>query len=149
MESIVRATVIYLVLLLLFRLSGKRALSQVTTFDLVLLLIISEAIQQAMVGEDSSLTNAFLIVTTLVGLDILMSVLKQHSRVIEKVVEDMPLVLVRDGRLLQDRLDKVRVDVGDVLEAARELQGIKRLDQIEYAILERDGEISIIPKKDR
>src|SRR5918995_3815403 len=146
MESVIRAAIVYVVLMLLFRIAGKRSLAEVTSFDLVLLLIISEATQQAMIDNDNSMTNAMLLVTTLVGLNILISVLKQRFKIVEKLVEDVPLVIVENGKLLKQRMDKVRVDEDDVMEAARELQGLERLEQIKYAVLERGGAISIIPK---
>lgn len=145
MDSVLRATAVYLVLLVLFRLSGKRTLAEVTTFDFILLLIISEATQQAMVGSDNSMTNAFLLVATLVGLNIVFSELKQHSKPIEHLLDGIPLLIVANGEPLHDRMEKERVDVDDVLDAAREGHGLERLDQIRYAILERNGKISIIP----
>lgn len=145
MDSVIRATVVYAVLLILFRLAGKRTLAEVTTFDFVLLLIISEATQQAMVGSDNSMTNSLLLVGTLVGLNILMSELKQRFAVVERVLDGMPLLIVEHGKPLQDRMAKERVDVDDVLDAAREPHGLERLDQIKYAVLERNGKISIIP----
>jgi uncharacterized membrane protein YcaP (DUF421 family) len=144
-DSVVRALVIYGVLLLIFRLSGKRGLAQITTFDFILLLIISEAIQGALNEDDNSLTNAVLVVSTLVGLDILFSLLKHRFRTLDRWLDDMPLVLVENGRPLADRMKKVRVDLEDILAAGRELQGLERLDQIKYAVLERNGGISIIP----
>ena len=75
MDSVIRGAVVYLFVLLIFRIAGKRALSEVTTFDLVLTLIISEAIQQALIDSDNSITNAFLILVTQVGLDVLFSFL--------------------------------------------------------------------------
>lgn len=146
MDSIIRGAVVYLFLLVLFRISGQRALAQITSFDLVLLLIISEAVQQALVGNDNSMTHAALVVMTLIGLNVALSLIKQHSKRLEKVLEDVPLVLVEDGTLLRERMDKVRVDEDDILEAARELQGLERLDQIRYAVLERNGAITIIPR---
>jgi len=145
MESVVRGTLVYLFLLIVFRFSGTRALAQVTTFDLVLLLIISEAVQQALIGHDNSLTHAALIVLTLVTLNVALSLLKQRSRRAEKLLEDVPLVLLTEGKCLQQRMDKVRIDQDDILEAARELHGLERLEQIRYAVLERDGKITIIP----
>jgi uncharacterized membrane protein YcaP (DUF421 family) len=145
MDAVVRAVVVYLVLLILFRLSGKRTLAEVTTFDFVLLLIISEATQQAMVDGDNSMTNSFLLVCTLIGLNVLMSELKQHFKPIERILDGMPLLIVEHGKPLQDRMAKERVDVDDVLDAAREIHGLERLDQIKYAVLERNGKISIIP----
>jgi uncharacterized membrane protein YcaP (DUF421 family) len=146
MESVLRGAAVYLFLLIVFRIAGQRTLAQITTFDLVLLLIISEAIQQALIGNDNSMTNAGLIVLTLAGLNILLSVLKQRSKRVEKVLEDVPLVLVSEGHVLKDRMDKVRVDEDDILEAARALHGLQRLDQIRYAVLERSGDISIVPQ---
>ena len=148
MDAVLRASAIYFFLLLIFRLSGKRSIAQITTFDLILLLIISEATQQALLGQDFSLTNAFLVILTLVGIDIGLSLLKQRSQRIEKILEDEPLIIVDEGRPLLDRMKKVRVDEEDVLIAARILQGLERMDQIKYAVLERNGGISIIPKQE-
>lgn len=146
MDSIFRAAVVYLILLLLFRINGKRTLAQITTFDFILLLIVAEAIQQAMVDTDNSITNAVLVVITLLGIDILLSLLKGRSWLVEKLVDDVPLVIVADGHPLKDRMTKERIDEGDVLIAAREAHGLERMDQIKYAVLERSGGISIIPK---
>ena len=147
MDSVLRAAAIYVGLMIILRLSGKRSLAQITTFDIVLLLIIGEATQNALLGQDFSLTNAMLVIVTLVGLDIGLSLLKRRSKKLDKLIEDVPLVLVADGVALQDRMDKARVDINDVLNAARHLQGLERLDQIQYAVLERSGGISIIPKE--
>src|SRR5512145_1482992 len=144
MESVLRALAIYGVLLVLFRITGKRSLGQITTFDFILLLIISEAIQNGMVGSSYSLTNALVLVTTLVLVDVVLSLVKRRSPRIEKYLDGTPLVIVEQGRLLRDRMDKARVDEGDVLNAARR-EGLERLAQVKYAVLERNGDISIIP----
>jgi uncharacterized membrane protein YcaP (DUF421 family) len=146
MESVIRPALVYLFLLLLLRLTGKRTLAQITSFDFVLLLIISEATQQALIGEDNSMINAAIVVSTLIGLNILMSLLKQRSKWFDRLLDDIPLVIVADGKPLKDRMDKARVDEDDVLDAARENHGLERMDQIRHAILERDGQISIIPR---
>jgi len=145
MDSVIRVVEMYLFLLLVLRLSGKRTLAETDTFDLLTLLIISETTQQAMVDHDHSMTNAFLLITTLVGLTILISVLKQYLPTFSKVVDDKPLVIVEHGKPLKERMNKSRVDEEDVLESARLVHGVERLDQIKYAVLERSGEISIIP----
>lgn len=147
MDSILRAAAVYLILLVLFRITGKRSLAQTTTFDFVLLLIVAEAIQQAMLDRDDSMTNGFLIVGTLLAIDIGLSLVKGRSRVLEKLIDDVPLVLVEDGRPLQERMDKARVDADDILSSARETQGLERMEQIKYAVLERGGGISIVPKQ--
>ncbi|MEX2220262.1 MAG: YetF domain-containing protein [Candidatus Rokuibacteriota bacterium] len=145
MDSVLRAGAMYLVLLVVFRIVGKRTLAQITPFDMVLLLIIAESTQQALVGPDFSIVNAVLVIVTLVGIDIGLSRWRHHSRRVEKILDDMPVVLVDRGRPLQPRMDRERVDVSDILEAARLQQGLERMDQVKYAVLETNGEISIIP----
>lgn len=147
MEPVLRGLAVYLFLLLIFRLTGKRSLDQVTTFDFVLLLIISETTQQALIGEDFSLTNAFLVIVTLFIADQVLSFLKEKSSFVRRWGEGLPLILLENGKPIQDRMHKSQVDEDDILEAARELQGLERLDQIKYAVLERHGGITIIPKK--
>jgi uncharacterized membrane protein YcaP (DUF421 family) len=148
METLVRAAVIYVALLVIFRIMGQRSLSQITTFDFVLLLIISEAIQNGLVGQSYSVTNALLLILTLVGIDLALSELKQHSPRLEKWMEGLPVILVDEGRLLHDRMNKARVDESDILTAARQAHGLERLEQIKYAVLERSGGISIVPWDD-
>lgn len=148
METIVRGILVYVVLLALFRLSGKRALSQVTTFDLVLTLIISEAVQQALVDTDNSMTNALLLVVTLIGLDILFSLIKQRSQAVERLVDGLPLVVMERGRLHRDRMRRERVDEEDILSAGRELHGLRSLDEVDYAVVERSGGITVVPRRD-
>lgn len=147
MESIIRGLVIYFFLLVIFRISGKRTLSQATEFDLVLLLIISEVVQEAMVDDDHSITNSFLLIMTLVGTGILLSWIKQRFPSTERILDGEALMIVENGRQLTDRMNRERVDEKDILEAARALHGLERMDQIKYAILERNGDISIVPKE--
>jgi len=145
MNSVLRGLAIYLFLLLVFRLTGKRSLGQLTAFDFILLLIISEATQQALMGDDFSLTAAGLVILTLVTLDLGMSLLKQRFSSIDRTIDSLPLLIVENGKPLKDRMDRERVDEEDVLNAAREAHGIHRLQQVKYAVLERNGTISIIP----
>lgn len=146
MDAILRGAAIYVFLLLIFRLAGKRALAQITTFDFILLLIISETTQQALVGQDYSLTGAALLIMTLIGLDLVFGLLKQRSNWFEKLTEGAPLIILEDGKPLKDRLKKMRVDESDILQAARESEGLERLDQIKYAVLECNGGITVVPK---
>lgn len=145
MDSVLRVMVMYLFLLVVFRLSGKRTMSDTTTFDMLLLLVISETTQQAMVDDDHSMTHAFLLVLTFLVMNIGLSLWKQRSKTVERLLEDTPLVVVQNGHPLRDRMDKARVDEDDILEAARQHQGLERMGQIKYAVLERNGEISIVP----
>jgi uncharacterized membrane protein YcaP (DUF421 family) len=148
MDSVLRSAGVYLFLLVLFRIAGKRTLSDVTTFDFVLLLIISEATQQALLGEDFSLTNAYLVILTLVGIDITLSLCVQRWPWLSKWMEGLPVVIVEHGQPLRERMKRLRVSEDEILTAARERQGLARMDQIQYAVLERSGGISIIPKED-
>jgi uncharacterized membrane protein YcaP (DUF421 family) len=145
MESVIKAVVVYVVLLVLFRMSGKRTLAEVTPFDLVLLLIISEATQSALVDTDNSMTNAILLIGTLIGLNVLLSTLKVRSKRAQHVLDSAPLLIVENGKPIESHMNKERIDVDDVLDAAREMHGIASLDEIRYAVLERNGKISIIP----
>jgi uncharacterized membrane protein YcaP (DUF421 family) len=146
MSIVLRSCAIYVFLIVIFRIAGKRSLAHVTTFDFVLLLIIGEATQQALLGEDFSLSNAFLVIITLVGLDIGLSLWKQRSAKVDRLLDDMPLVIVENGQPLKGRMEKARIGQEDVLAAARERQGLERMEQIKYAVLERGGGISIIPR---
>ena len=146
MDAVIRAAVIYLFLLLVFRVAGQRAIAKITTFDFVLLLVIGEATQNALVGEDFSMTNAFVVILTLVGLDVLLSAVKQRSKRADQILDGTALIIVDDGRILLDRMNKERIDESDIMAAARERHGLERLDQIKYAVLEQSGEISIVPR---
>jgi uncharacterized membrane protein YcaP (DUF421 family) len=147
MDSVLRAAAIYGFLLLIFRISGKRSLGQITTFDFVLLLIIGEATQQALLGEDFSVVNASIVIATLMGLDLGMSLVKQRWPRFDRIVDSTPLVIVVEGRLLEDRARRERVDLEDVLAAARASHGLDKLEQIGLAVLERSGGISIVPRQ--
>lgn len=146
MDSVIRGVVVYVFLLVVFRLAGKRTLSETTNFDLVLLLIISETTQQAMVDNDHSLTNGMLLILTLVGSTLFLSFLKQKFPSVDKWLEGTPTIIVENGKVLKEKMEKMHVDEQDILSAARLLQGLERMDQIKYAIVERDGEITIVPR---
>lgn len=146
MDSVLRAAIVYFFLLVIFRLSGNRTLNEATLFDFVLVLIIAEVTENPLLGEDPSITNAFVAIITLVMIDIGFSIMKQRSRKMEKLVDGVPVIVVENGKPIKDRMNEARIDEDDVLEAARELQGIERMDQIKYAVLEKNGMITIIPK---
>lgn len=146
MELVIRGAALYLVIWLLFRVAGKRSLRDMTAFDFVLLLIVSECTQQGLIGKDYSITGAVIVVSTLLGMDILMSLLKLRFRGFEKVADNVPVLLIEAGRVHRDRLQKERVDEDDILAAARQGHGISRMEDIEYAILETNGGVSIIPR---
>lgn len=149
MDAVLRGFSVYVLLLIVFRISGRRSLGQVSTFDFVLLLIIAETTQQALLGDDFSVTNSFLLIVTIVMLDVLLSLLKQRSPKLDRLLEGLPLVIVENGKPLLDRMWRARVDQEDVMAAARELQGLERIEQIKYAVLERNGTITIVAVEKR
>lgn len=146
MNVVIRVLAVYVFLLIVLRFAGKRSLAQMTMFDFVLLLILSETTQQALVGNDYSLTNAFLAILLLVSAEIGLSLLKHHVPALQKWLDGTPTIIVQNGKVLKERTDWSRIDEEDILAAARESHGLERMDQIKYAILETSGTISIIPK---
>src|ERR687894_57870 len=144
MEPVLRALGCYLLLLLIVRLSGKRGLAQVTIFDLVLLLLISQAVGQALIGNDSSLTTAAVITVTLVVINRVNDAAAHRWADMSHVLEDAPLVLIENGHVHEDRMARMKIRLDDVLETARMDEGVERLDQVKHAVLERSGAISVI-----
>ncbi len=147
METIIRAAAIYAFLFLVFRVAGKRSLAEITTFDFILLLIIAETTQQALIGDDFSIITAVLLISTLFLIEIILTLLKQRYPRVDRIMEGEPVVLVENGRPLRERMELERVDVDDILEAARRWRGLERIDQIKFAVLERDGNITIVPRE--
>ena len=144
-SAVVRAAIIYGFVLLVVRLAGKRTLAELSTFDLVVLLIMSEAIQPALVADDTRITSAMLLVGTFVGIDFLLAIVKDKSPAASRALDDIPTILVRDGKVNQEALTRERVDEEDIMEAARRDYSLERFEQVRFAILERTGGISIIP----
>jgi uncharacterized membrane protein YcaP (DUF421 family) len=146
-QAVLRPAIIYAGVFLLLRFTGKHSLGSITTFDFVLLLIISESVSAALLAGDDSIPSALIAAATLVFVDVILSLIKQQSKAIDRVLEDEPIVLVAHGKCLHDRMKKERVDEDDILESARLMHGLERMDQIRFAVLERGGDISIIPEK--
>ena len=146
MDAVLRAVAIYAVLLLLFRLTGKRALSQGTTFDFVILLIVGEATQQALLGEDFSLVHAAIVIATLLVLDRGADYLSWKWGWFRRSTESVPVVLVENGTPLPGVLARCHLSEEDVMTAGRERHGLERMAQIKWAVLESSGGISVVPK---
>lgn len=146
MDTVIRGLAVYLVLMIVSRLSGRRTLAQATPFDFVLLLIIAETTQQALLGDDFSIVNAFLLIVTLFSADVALTFAKGQSARLALWLDGAPTVLISNGQVDAEAFRRARVSVSDVLEAAREQQGIASMERIEAAVLETSGGISIIPK---
>jgi len=146
MEIVLRAFVLYAFLLALFRVAGKRTMADTSVFDLVLLFMIGEMAEPAILSGDTSLTGGLMAIVTLVALDVSLSVAKQRSPRFDRLVDGEPVVVVRDGRPERAAMDEERVDEEDVFAAARQLHGIARWEDIAGAVLERNGHISVLPR---
>lgn len=147
MESVIRGAAVYAIVLLIMRLSGRRTVAELTPFDFVLLLIIAETTQQALLGDDFSITNAVILIVTLFSLDIALSHVKAWFPWVARALDGYPTVLIRSGKVDERALRRARISLDDVLVAARQSQGIGKLEDINHAVLETDSGISIIPKK--
>lgn len=148
METVVRIAIIYLVILVGLRLLGKRELSQLTPLELVTLMLIPEIVSQSMIGEDFSVTNSVIGLTTVFSLVFLTSLLKQNSQSVERLIEGTPSLLVERGKFVEENLNKERITPGEVFGEMHK-SGLERLSEVKWAILETDGKISIIPNESK
>jgi uncharacterized membrane protein YcaP (DUF421 family) len=141
---VLRTVVVYLVLLAALRLSGKRELGQMTPFDLVVLLVLSNAVQNAMVGPDTSLDGGIVAALTLLIVNRGVDRLGLKSRRVQSALQGHPTLLIHDGRFVAANLHAEGIAEDEVLQALRE-HGIDELVLVKLAVLEVDGTISVIP----
>jgi uncharacterized membrane protein YcaP (DUF421 family) len=142
----VRATVLFAFVFLLTRVIGRRELSSLEPFDLILLIVLGDAIQQGLTQDDYSVTGAMIAVGTLAGLQVLASYTSFKFRWARRVLDGDPVVLVQDGRIIQENVRRERLAVEEIAEEARSQQ-IASLDDVQWAVFEPSGKISFIPKK--
>jgi uncharacterized membrane protein YcaP (DUF421 family) len=145
MNPVFRAVVMFAVLWMVFRVGGRRTLAEVTTFDFILLLVIGDAAQNALVGDDFAITTAALVIVTLLLLDIGIGRLSLQSVWLRRVFDSAPVIVIDNGKVLDRVLRREGVDLEEVMAAARERHGLQRVDEIKYAIVERHGGISVVP----
>jgi uncharacterized membrane protein YcaP (DUF421 family) len=143
MDIVIRASVVFVFLVVLTRVLGRRELSEMSPFDIVLLVIMGDLVQQAITSNDRSLTSAFLAIGTISVWILVMSYVTWRSETVRRVVEGRPSIVIRDGQVFDDVLRTERVPLDDVLEAARG-KGIEELGQVKVGILEADGSFSFI-----
>jgi uncharacterized membrane protein YcaP (DUF421 family) len=141
---VVRSAVVYVVLLVLLRVAGKRELGQLTPFDLVVLLIISNAVQNAMVGPDTSLNGGILAAITLVAVNWLVARLGLRSSWLRERLLGTPSLLVDNGKFVEEHLRREGITEDEVMQALRE-HGVDDLAKVRMAVLEVDGTISVVP----
>lgn len=145
MDIVLRAAFLYAFVILLMRVMGRRELSSLTPFDLILLIVLGDSIQQGLTQDDYSVTGAVLAISTIATLQVFTSYLSFRSRKARKLFEGDPIVLVERGEIVQKNMRRERMTEEDVAEEARQ-QDVSSLDQIEWAILEANGSISFIKK---
>jgi uncharacterized membrane protein YcaP (DUF421 family) len=144
---ILRTVLVYAALLIGLRLAGKREIGQMTVFDLIVLLLIANAVQNAMVGPDSSLTGGILAAAVLLALNAVLSWLLQQYPRLRKLVEGSPTLLILHGQVLNDKMRREGIDI-ETLETALREHGISDRKDVEMAVLEIDGTISVVPAGD-
>jgi uncharacterized membrane protein YcaP (DUF421 family) len=149
MDSVIKAFVVYFVLWAIIRISGRRTLGEMTAFDFILFLIIGGSTQRAITGQDYSLTNALVLVSTFVGIEIALSLIELRWPLFSRILNATPSLLVENGNPMPHRMRRSRVTEENILESARRLHGLERMDQIKFAILESSGQITIVPKPER
>jgi uncharacterized membrane protein YcaP (DUF421 family) len=143
---VLRAGVVYVMVMVLVRVSGKRAVGQFTPFDLVLLILIGNAVQNGINGGDNSLTGAAIMATTLIALNYLVALLTSRSRRVERWVEGEPVVLAREGKVFRHVLRRELVSRDDFAEALR-MNNIDDIGDVRLALLETNGRITVIPRQ--
>ena len=142
----VRAVLVYVAVLLMIRVSGKRTIGEFSPFDVVVLLLIAEAAQGSMIGSDTSLQGGLIVMAVLIALNYLVAFVCTRSRRMELLLQGGPVVLIRDGKLDQAMLRRHNIPEGDVDEAMRSSQIASR-DDVQLAVLEPDGGISFFERK--
>ncbi|WP_423600171.1 DUF421 domain-containing protein [Roseateles sp. MS654] len=144
-ELLARAVLIYLALLLMVRLSGKRTVGQFTPFDLLVVMLLSEGVSNGLSGGDESVTGAWLVAAVLIAMNGLIGFLGSRSKRVERILEGSPVLIGRDGQWFHDVIRRHRLSDLDVEKSLRESDC--SLSDVKIAILESDGTISIVKKK--
>jgi uncharacterized membrane protein YcaP (DUF421 family) len=146
LEKIVRPLIVYFVLIIGLRVAGKRELAQLNPFDIIVLLTLSNTVQNAIIGNDNSVSGGILGAATLLTVNYLMVRLIYRSRKIDRILEGDPDVLIRDGRVMMDRLEEELITLQELTMAAHK-QGIATLEDVESAVLDPDGVVLFVEKK--
>ena len=145
MDTVIRVAVIYVVIVIGLRLTGKREFGQLSPLELVSLLLVPEIVSQAMANDDFSITNGIIGVATLFTLVFLSSLLMHRFKPVEKIFNGDPSVLIAHGRMIEDMMNKERVTPEEIYTEMHKA-GLDRIEQVKWAILEGDGKISIVPE---
>lgn len=143
LEVVVRSALVYLVLWLMFRLVGRKELSRYSTFDFAVVLLVTQALRETLVGDDRSLTTGFIALGTILGLDLLLSWLSFRSSLLAALFEGRPRKLMEAGKVIEPALRRSRFTRDELVSRLRRY-GIDRLDEVDSAWLERDGKVTFV-----
>jgi uncharacterized membrane protein YcaP (DUF421 family) len=146
MDLVIRAVVIFFFIFLVTRVAGRRELSSLQPFDLILLVVLGDLVQQGITQSDESVTGTLTVISTIAMLSVAVSWISFRFARARPITEGEPIVLVQDGRPIERNLRRERITVSDIEEEARSSQ-VTSLADLEWAILEDDGRISCIPRK--
>ena len=141
-ELVIRGAVIYIFLLVMVRVTGKRTVGQFTPFDLLVVMLLSEAVSPALTGGEEGILSGIIVASTLIVLNMLIAFATSHNRKLAELVDGVPVLLGRDGKIFDDVVKKARVAEGDVEQALREADC--PLHKMKCAFLEPDGKITIL-----
>ena len=144
-EKVLRSIVVYLFLLAAFRFTGKRQVGQLTPFDLIVLLIISNVVQNAVIGNDNSLGGGLLGAATILVLNYAIAEVAYRSKRARRLLEAEPTLLIHNGRILHENLQRERVTIDELFAALRR-NGVVEASKVRVAVLEENGAISVIPR---
>jgi uncharacterized membrane protein YcaP (DUF421 family) len=142
-EVALRTAIVYLFLVIAIRVSGKREVGQLSVLELIVVLVISDAVQNSMIGDNTSIWGGIVAVVVLLGLDFILREISRRSKQARKALEGEPRLLVRDGRLLKRAVQEEGLEVDDIMTAIR-AHGLARVEDVRMAVLETDGSISVI-----
>lgn len=143
LEIFVRSVIIYLFIIIAIRISGKKELAQLSVIDLVFILLISNAVQNAMVGEESSLWSGIVAAGSLFLVNIILKFITYRYKKAKGLIEGDPVLLIHNGKVIRKNLNKEKISIEELEEAVRE-HGVEKFEDVNLAILENDGNISII-----
>ena len=146
MDIAIRSAVIFFFIYVLMRIIGRRELSSLEPFDLILLVVLGDSVQQAVTQDDYSVTGAFIVVSTIALLQVFVSYLNFKVPFLRPVIDGEPIVIVQDGKVIEGNARRERLTLEDIAEAAR-MQQIASLEDVQWAVLETSGELSFIEKQ--
>lgn len=142
-EPVIRGVAIYVIIFFLVRFMGKKQLAKFTPFDLVLLMIISEAIQNGISGDDHSITGSLISVSVIIAINMLFNIILSKFPAVEKLIDGQPVVIILNGKMFKKVLKEQKITEAEVFEALREHE-VMNPEDVKCAILEKDGNISVI-----